>query len=166
MVNHAAEGGECHSRAMRNHFSTDLGLLLLRLAAGILFIMSGLRRVSWLGLSGSRDYAADLSLPFAQQVGAALPFVEIIGGALLVIGLMTRFSAVVLTVVCAAAAALLREAATSTSTLLDQGEPLLLFVGGSLEFSVLLAVITLALAFTGGGAMSVDAPAWRSIRRR
>ncbi|GAB3185679.1 hypothetical protein GCM10027060_25270 [Nesterenkonia halophila] len=151
---------------MRNHFSTDLGLLLLRLAAGILFIMSGLRRVTWLGVNGSRDYAVDLGLPFAQQVGAALPFVEIIGGALLIIGLLTRFSAAVLTVVCGAAAVVLGREATSTSALLDQGEPMLLLVGGTLEFSVLLAVIALVLACTGGGAMSVDAPAWRSIRRR
>lgn len=151
---------------MRNVFSVDLGLLLLRLAAGILLLVSGLRKSSWLGLEGSSDYVAGLAIPFAEHIGIALPFVEIIGGALLILGLLTRLAAAVMALLAAAGAYLLFDAATDFLGVHGWNEPFLLLLGNPLEFMLLFAVLGLALVFAGPGAFSVDAPAWRSIRRR
>ncbi|GAA1184424.1 MULTISPECIES: DoxX family membrane protein [Nesterenkonia] len=151
---------------MRNVFSVDLGLLLLRLAAGILLLVSGLRKSSWLGLDGASDYVAGLAVPFAEHIGTALPFVEIIGGALLVLGLLTRLAAAVMMLLAGAGAYLLLDAGPVFVNVHGWNEPFLLLLGNPLEFMILYAVLSLALVFTGPGAFSVDAPAWRSIRRR
>ncbi|GAB3186626.1 DoxX family protein [Nesterenkonia suensis] len=151
---------------MRNVFSVDLGLLLLRLAAGILLLVSGLRKASWLGLQGSNDYVASLAIPFAEHIGTALPFVEIIGGSLLIIGLLSRLAAAVMALIAAAGTYLLLDAGAIFVSVHGWNEPFLLLLGNPLEFMILYAVLGLALVFSGPGAFSVDAPAWRAIRRR
>lgn len=151
---------------MRTVFSIDLGLLLLRLAAGLLLGVSGLRKVSWLGLDGSREYVGGLAVPFAEHIGGALPFAEIIAGALLILGLLTRVAAALVVLLGGWGAYLLIDAGPSSVSVHGWNEPFLLLVGNPVEFMVLLGVLGLALVFSGAGSFSVDAPAWRSLRRQ
>lgn len=166
VVNRGSALTRCQSGVMRNVFSIDLGLLLLRLAAGIVLLVGGLRKATWLGVDGSSEYVAGLAVPFAEHLGAAMVFTEIIGGALLTLGLMTRVAAAVLALLSGMAAFLLLDGGTVFVSVHGWNEPFLLLLGNPVEFMVLYAVLGLALVFTGPGAFSIDAPAWRAIRRR
>ncbi len=66
-----------------------------RLVLGVVFVVAGATKVGDLAASGRAVNAYQL-MPFgvAKAVGAALPFVEIVVGLLLIVGLATRVVAV------------------------------------------------------------------------
>jgi uncharacterized membrane protein YphA (DoxX/SURF4 family) len=74
-----------------------------RLLLGVVFVLAGLTKVGDLAASGRAVNAYQL-MPFevARVVGAALPFVEIAVGLLLIVGLATRAMAVVVALLLAA----------------------------------------------------------------
>jgi uncharacterized membrane protein YphA (DoxX/SURF4 family) len=83
---------------------TDRGwaLLFARLVLGLIFFMAGVWKVFQLG---PLEYARKLFLPYSDTflpvwslwaVGTVIPFVELIAGALLILGLKTRAALVAL----------------------------------------------------------------------
>ncbi|MEX0731660.1 MAG: DoxX family protein [Aquisalimonadaceae bacterium] len=131
-------------------FSTDASWapLMLRVVAGIIFIAHGAQKLfGWFGgygLSGTGEWMASIGLqpglPMAFLAGAG----EFFGGIALILGLLTRPAAAVLTFTMVVAIAAVH---------LGNG----LFVSnGGYEFSLALLAMSAALVVTGGGKLSVD----------
>lgn len=81
---------------MTNQFQRAWALLFARLVLGLIFFMAGIFKVFQLG---PLEHARKYFLPFADTflpvwslwfVGVAVPFVELIAGALLLVGLRVR----------------------------------------------------------------------------
>jgi putative oxidoreductase len=127
----------------------DMGLLILRLVIGITLAAHGSQKlVTWFGGGGVGGTA-----PFFEQLGfrpgrfhAALAGIaETAGGLLLAAGLLTPL----------AAAALFGTMLVAVGSV-HWGKGFFLQTGG-LEYNLVLAAGALAVAFTGPGALSLDA---------
>jgi uncharacterized membrane protein YphA (DoxX/SURF4 family) len=85
-----------------SHVDRSLGLLFARLILGLIFFMAGVYKVFQLGpLEHARKYFlpyADTFLPVWSlwATGVVIPFVELIAGALVILGLRTREALVAL----------------------------------------------------------------------
>jgi putative oxidoreductase len=127
----------------------DLGMLLLRLGIGGLFLAHGVQKV--FGLWGGRGLAettrilADYGFTQASTLSWALGFGELILGALLVLGLFTPLAAAGLLAVKACAIAV------------KWGGPFFAAEGvDALELDVALAAGAAALLFVGAGRIALD----------
>jgi putative oxidoreductase len=127
----------------------DLGLLIVRLVIGITLAAHGSQKlVTWLGGGGIAGTA-----PFFEQLGfrpgrlhAALAGIaETAGGLLLAAGLFTPL----------AAAALIGTMVVAVGSV-HWGKGFFLSTGG-LEYNLVLGASALGIAFTGPGALSLDA---------
>lgn len=133
-----------------------IALLLLRLVLGATLIAHGVQKFTVTTIAGVEEMFAGLGVPAAAIAAPAIASIEIVAGALLVIGLVTRIAAVA-----AAAVAL-------GALFLVHGSSGFFAGDGGYEFVLLLAVVGIALALTGAGAYSVDArmrPSRRGGRR-
>lgn len=122
----------------------DRGLLLIRLALGVVFAMHGWMKLTVYGLAGTAGFLADLGVPFANVNAVALIAVELVGGILLAVGAGTRvvgallaFSMLVATVAAHGANGF--------------------FLPSGYEFTLTLTLVTLAIVLTGAGRYSLDA---------
>ena len=129
-----------------------IALLLLRLVLGATLIAHGIQKFTVTTIAGVEEMFAGLGIPAPGIAAPVVASVEIVAGALLVIGLATRVAAAIGAVIALVALFTVH---------LSAG----FFVGdGGYEFVLLLAVVGIALALTGPGAISVDGPI-RSKRR-
>lgn len=124
----------CHGRCANPH----LGLLLLRIATGAVFIYHGWMKLQ--NLEGARAFFGSLHLyPWLAPAVAAL---EVVGGAALILGVFTCFFASLLA---------LNMAVAIVTAKWGQG-------WGKMELEVMLLAATLALKSTGAGRWK----AWKS----
>lgn len=129
----------------------DLGLLLIRLVIGLLFVGHGLQKLAgWFGgagLRGTGQWLESLGLRpgrfWAFVAGAA----EVAGGALFALGLLVPVSALLLTAVMATAIARVH---APRGLWIDRG---------GYEYNLVLAATALGVALTGPGVYALDA-AW------
>lgn len=133
---------------------TALGLLVLRVAIGFTFIAHGWQKVAVNGLAGTTEGFGGMGVPAPELLAPFVAFTEIIAGALLIVGLLTRVAALALAVT--ALVALFLVHASSGFYAAD----------GGIELVFLLAAGALALVATGAGRLSLDAPLWSRIRSR
>lgn len=137
----------------------DLGLLLLRLAIGIVAVAHGLQKLFGLwggpGLSGYQEMLANNPNPtigFHSDVTRPLAIVgalaETIGGAMVVLGLFTPIGA------CAIVSVMLLAAAYKTTL---AGGFAFFAAAGGIEYELVLAVAAAALVLTGPGLYAFDA---------
>src|ERR1700741_5451778 len=81
---------------MRPNLNRAWAILFARLVLGLIFVMAGVMKVFQLGpIEHARKYFLPFSDTFLPvwslwDVGVAIPFVELIVGALVIIGLRTR----------------------------------------------------------------------------
>lgn len=144
--------------------SPALGLTVLRVTVGTIFLLHG-----WLGLF---VYGPSLGSQYFAQMGIPLPLLSawlvslghLVGGALLVVGLLTRLSAAAHVVIMTGAVlfAHLHQGFFLTGIVVDPANDVA--IAGGMEFPLVLALLSLALAVAGGGALAVDNVLWR-IRR-
>ena len=132
--------------------TTDLGLFVLRLVVGVFLAMRGLQKLfGWFGGPGIDGYAETLNgAGFEQSSALAVTggVIELVAGALLVLGLLTPV----------AAAALLGLIGLGIAIRLsgDVAMPLLTDTTRGLETSLLYAGALVALLFAGPGRWSLD----------
>lgn len=119
---------------------TTQALALLRIVSGYLFLLHGSAKL--LGVPNVEMFA---DLPVLSLVGIA-GIIELVGGALLVLGLFTRPAAFVMSGTMAAAYFIAHA---------SQGQALLPLLNGG-EAAVLYCFVFLYIAAAGPGAWSVD----------
>jgi uncharacterized membrane protein YphA (DoxX/SURF4 family) len=123
-------------KSIRHHFhSPALGLFIVRLVAGVIFIFEGLSKLS--NMHATIGYFA--SLGFGAALAWIVAFVELLGGISLIIGFWTKFFSFLLSV-------------TMLVAIIKVTAPM------GLEMSmapILLLAISIAVLFSGCGAYSV-----------
>lgn len=123
-------------KSIRHHFhSPALGLFIVRLVAGVIFIYSGLEKLS----NMHATTAAFASMGFGLALAWIVALIELLGGVSLVIGLWTKFFSFLLSV-------------TMIVAIIKVTGPM------GLEMSmapILLLAISIAVLFSGCGAYSV-----------
>lgn len=132
----------------------DIGLLLLRLAVGLTIAANGARMLSrWFGGQGlekTGQLFETLGFQPGRRYALKAALAEIGGGVLLASGYLTPLSAAIIFAVMIVAA---------LSAHLKQG---FFIASGGFEYTFVLSVAALTLAFTGPGALSLDAILGRS----
>jgi putative oxidoreductase len=127
----------------RHSRSIDRGLLLLRVALGIVFVMHGWQKAFVFGHAGVTGGMAALGLPFPGVNAALITAVELGGGLALLAGAFTRVAAFLI----AGAMAV----ATLTAHFANG-----FFMPTGFEFTLTLMLVSLSLLMTGPGAYSID----------
>lgn len=122
----------------------DVAPLVLRVFAGIIFIIHGWMKLS-MGVAGVTGFLTSLGFPLAGVFAVILIATEIGGGVALILGLCTRL------------AALLTGFVALMATLTVHLAKGFMVGGGGYEFALLLAIVCVSLLITGAGKYSVDA---------
>jgi putative oxidoreductase len=122
----------------------SIGLAILRVVIGIVFIAHGAQKFFVFGIDGATAAFGQMGVPFPALTAPLTAAVEILAGSALIIGLLTRLAALGLAINMLGAILLVRA----------QGG---FFAPKGMEFELTLFAAALALAFTGAGRYSVDA---------
>jgi putative oxidoreductase len=119
------------------------GLAILRIALGITFTLHGYQKWFIYGISGVEKGFADAGIPIPGISSIVVATVELVGGLLLILGLLTRYAAILLAIVMLVA---------MTRVHLPAG--FFLPQGYEYTFNLLAALIAILLA--GPGAAALD----------
>lgn len=133
--------------------TTDFGLLLLRLGLGALLLVHGLTTLLGWGNSGG---TTALETQFSQNnfalgpvMATAIPTVQLIAGALLILGLATPLAAALALALSAYLS--MFDVATSANGVNIVGQD-----SSSLQLQLLMTAMALGLQFTGPGRIGID----------
>ena len=121
----------------------SLGLALVRIITGIVFIAHGHQKLFGMGLSGVTGGFTKMGVPMPGVTAPLVTLLEFFGGIGLVIGLLTRLIALGLAIDMLGAIFLVH---------LANG----FFLPSGYEFALTLFVMSLALFIGGPGRLSVD----------
>lgn len=116
---------------------------MLRLAAGVVFLAHGWQKYQ-MGVAGVSGFLASLGFPAPDIMAVLLIGGEIVGGALLILGLYARTAAMVTTII--AVVALL-------TVHVSKG---FFISNGGYEFILLLLATSVSVLITGAGRYSLD----------
>ncbi|MBT2210016.1 DoxX family protein [Actinomadura sp. NEAU-AAG7] len=126
----------------------DTGLLIGRLALGIVFVAHGWQKLNDLGHSGVTKMFDGLGIPMPGAAAAFATWVELAGGVALIVGALLPLVGLLLAADMAGAFWYVHK---------DNG----LFADkGGYELVLILGALALLLALTGAGRFSVDALLW------
>ncbi len=144
--------------------TTDIAALVLRVAAGLIFLPHGWSKVA--GDGGAAAFAADMAANYhlPSFLGYLAAYSEVVGGILLIAGLLTRLDALLLagTMFVAAFVVQLPDALYEV-----QPGAIKLFVAlRGIETPLAMFAICVALVLLGAGRFSLDALALHLWRRR
>ena len=121
----------------------DLGVLLLRVATGLVFFMHGYQKLG-MGVEVVTGFLSGLGFPAAGLFAIILIGVELIGGAALILGVLTRVAAKLTGIVALVALFTVH---------LSKG----FFISeGGFEFILLILAACVSLMITGAGKYSLD----------
>jgi putative oxidoreductase len=119
------------------------GPTVLRVVVGTVFLMHGGQKIFTFGLHGTAGFLGGLGVPMPAVMAAILIAVEFLGGAALVLGVFTRWAAMLLAVDMMVAIVLVH---------LKNG----FFMPAGVELALTLMAACIALAIMGAGPASVD----------
>jgi putative oxidoreductase len=122
------------------------GITVVRLMAGLIIFVASLEKFFGGGFDGFTRVATGLALPLAPFWGVFIPLLECIGGALLLLGLLTRWTAALFVI---------EYLVTSFALKLPRQPPF----GGwdSMRIDLMLLAAAVALVLVGPGALALDA---------
>jgi len=124
---------------------------LIRIAAGALLMPHGWQKLFDGRLQGTADFMASIGLEPALALATYIALLELVGGAMLVLGLLTRLIA----------AQVIGFMAVATFMVLwDKG---FFWIQGGFEYSLLLGILAIAIAIKGGGRYSLDRVIGREV---
>jgi putative oxidoreductase len=122
---------------------TDRGLLVLRLALGLVFVMHGWQKLTVLGIDGVAGFLTQLGIPAPNVAAVLLTTTELGGGLALIFGAFTR----------AASALIAFSMVVAVATVhLKNG----FFLPNGYEFALTLLLANVAMTMTGAGRYSID----------
>ena|SRR5687768_14138866 len=129
-------------------FPTDIrrqgiGLAIVRIVTGIVFMMHGQQKLFEYGISGVTQSFTQMGVPLPGISAPLVSLLEFFGGLALVIGLLTRLAAVGLAINMVGAILIVHLAAG-------------FFLPAGYEFALTLLGASVALAIAGPGVFSVD----------
>jgi len=122
----------------------DLGLAILRVVTGVVFVAHGARQVFGVGFDGIAGAFGEMGVPLARLVAVLVVSLEVCGGLALIIGLLTRPAALALV-------------AEMLGALLVLHPPVGFSLPNGYEFVLALLGAAAALAVSGAGRWSLDA---------
>ncbi|KAE8562087.1 DoxX family protein [Paenibacillus polymyxa] len=119
-----------------NQTLANIGLLLVRIFTGVIFIVHGAQKFQ--GLDGTSSFFQSLGLP--GWMAPVVATVELVGGIALVLGIGTLLAGAALTIVM-----------IGVLLTAKKGQPF-----GSIEFDLLILFTSLQQALVGGRFLAVD----------
>lgn len=131
-------------RAAPSTAQVNVGLLVLRVILGFVFIMHGGQKLFVYGVDGVAGGFAQSGIPLSGVVAPLVTAVELLGGVALVLGVLTRLAALGIIATMFGAIMFVHAAAG-------------FFAPTGFEFPLALVGMAATLAITGAGAYSVDA---------
>jgi putative oxidoreductase len=124
--------------------SQPWGLTILRVVVGIVFLIHGCQKLFVFGFHGVAGFLGPLGVPAPGVFAVVVTLVEFVGGALLVLGLFTRWAGLLLAIDMAVAILLVH----LKHGFFNQQQ--------GYEYPLTLLAATIALALAGPGTASVD----------
>jgi putative oxidoreductase len=119
------------------------GLLMLRLALGLVFVIHGGQKLFVMGPGGTAGMLGQMGIPGASLLGPLLSVVEPLAGVAVMLGLLTRLGAFAI-------------AADMLGAILFFHSKHGFFVPMGVEFPMMLCTSALTLLALGAGPFSVD----------
>ncbi|HZR97996.1 MAG TPA: DoxX family protein [Chloroflexota bacterium] len=123
--------------------SADWGLAALRVVVGLTFLLHGWQKLFQFGVAGTAAAFAQMGVPLPGLTAPLVSVLELVGGALVLLGLATRPAAVVLAIDVLAAILLVHR-------------PAGFFAPNGVELPLLLLAGAVALTLAGPGALALD----------
>jgi putative oxidoreductase len=125
--------------------ASDIARTVLRVALGAVFFAHGWQKFFEYTIPGAQGAFAQMGVPAAQLAAPISAGLELIGGALLVVGLLTRVAGALLAVEMLSALFLVH---ISAGMFVEKG---------GMELVLILAAASAAVALVGPGRLSLDA---------
>lgn len=130
-------------------FLFDLALLILRVALGVCFVVHGLGKLGLVGpgnMAGFTGWLQSLGLPFPALQARVAMLSELVGGALITVGLGTRLAALFCLIAMIVAATIGHKGGGYLITNDPPGN----------EYALNLAILMVVLILVGPGSLSLD----------
>jgi putative oxidoreductase len=133
--------------------TAQLGIAILRIVVGIIFLAHGAQKLFVIGFGNVTHMFGSMGIPMPHVAAIVVTLVEFIGGILLVLGLGTRWAAILLAIDMAVAIGKVH---------LHNG---LFSSKGGFEFPLALLAASIALALAGPGSPALESLGGRKGRR-